>query len=233
VKSIRIFLASSNELEGDRQAFGKFLYEKSKYWKDDRDIFLEMNNWEDFIDAMSETRLQDEYNKTIEESDIFVLLCWTKLGMYTNEEFEVARKHFQQAGKPLIYTYIKKEPHTQPHDPSLDTFKQRLKDLGHFPTEYENTEALLLHFSGQLDKLYRLKVSGVSPAETNKQTTKAQLFDLINKGDFFDLFEELNKFFLSNNDSLNALMAEYIDQPNNFNKSQFASRLKIFISRNW
>ena len=63
--------------------------------------------WEDFLDAVSQTRLQDEYNKAIRECDIFVMLFFTKVGQYTEEEFETAFGQFKATNKPFIFTYFK------------------------------------------------------------------------------------------------------------------------------
>ena len=62
----KIFLASSSELKDDRQQFEIFINRKNKEWVD-RGVFLELVIWEDFLDAMSQTRLQDEYNKAIKQ----------------------------------------------------------------------------------------------------------------------------------------------------------------------
>ena len=56
---------------------------------------------------MSETRLQDEYNKAIRTCDVFVSLFFTKTGRFTEEEFDVAHEQFTLAQKPLIYTFFK------------------------------------------------------------------------------------------------------------------------------
>ncbi|MEM9276584.1 MAG: hypothetical protein AAGA80_27125, partial [Cyanobacteria bacterium P01_F01_bin.143] len=84
---IKIFLASSSELKGDREQFEILIGRENKEYIR-KGIFLELVIWEDFLDAMSATRLQDEYNKTIAECDVFVSLFWTKVGQYTEEEFE-------------------------------------------------------------------------------------------------------------------------------------------------
>ncbi len=64
IKTIKIFLASSSELKEDREQFEIFINRKNKeYIK--QGIFLELVTWDDFLDAMSATRLQDEYNKAI------------------------------------------------------------------------------------------------------------------------------------------------------------------------
>jgi hypothetical protein len=102
----KIFLASSSELEDDRKEFEIFINRKNKGLRK-KGFFIELVIWEDFLDAMSQTRLQDEYNKAVKECDIFVMLFFTKVGKYTEEEFEIAFGQFKAANKPLIYTYFK------------------------------------------------------------------------------------------------------------------------------
>ena len=151
-----IFLASSSELKGDRDQFEIFINRKNKDLHD-KGAFLELVLWEDFLDAVSRTRLQDEYNKAIRECDIFIMLFFTKVGKYTEEEFEHAFKQFQASNKPFIFTYFKDaEISTSANRndlTSLWAFQDKLKALGHFQTVYKNIEGLLLHFSQQLDKL--------------------------------------------------------------------------------
>src|SRR5262245_23059486 len=99
----KIFLASSSELEEDRKEFEILINRKNKHWVD-RGVFLETVMWEDFLDVLSNTRLQDSYNRAIKECDIFVMLFCTKVGKYTEEEFEAAFGQFKVTNKPLIYT---------------------------------------------------------------------------------------------------------------------------------
>lgn len=102
----KIFLASSSELKEDRKEFEIFINRKNKDWVS-QGVFIELIMWEDFLDAVSKTRLQDEYNKAIRECDIFVMLFFTKVGRYTEEEFETAFGQFQGTRKPFIFTYFK------------------------------------------------------------------------------------------------------------------------------
>jgi len=60
MKTRKIFLASSTELKADRDQFEILINRKNKEWVA-REVFLELVIWEDFLDAMSRTRLQDEY----------------------------------------------------------------------------------------------------------------------------------------------------------------------------
>jgi formylglycine-generating enzyme required for sulfatase activity len=156
-QTIVIFLASSAELKDDREKFEQFIDRKNKILVE-RDRFIKLVIWEDFIDAMSKTRLQDEYDKAVRESDIFVMLFATKVGPYSREEFEAAFGQFQESNKPRIYTYFKTAQVTLSDIPrediqSLWDFQDRLKALGHYWTEYDNSDKLINQFNGQLEKL--------------------------------------------------------------------------------
>lgn len=146
----KIFVASSCELKADRDEFEIFVCRKNKDWVA-KGVFLELVMWEDFLDAVSQTCLQDEYNREIKKCDLFVMLFHTKVGPYTAEEFETAFGHFKATNKPFIFTYFK--DNGAPTEESVSALKNKLDALGHFYTRYENIDALKLHFTGQLDKL--------------------------------------------------------------------------------
>jgi len=152
----KIFLASSAELVDDRRQFELLINRKNKVWVE-KGVFLELVIWEDFLDAVSQTRLQDEYNRAIRDCDLFVMLFFTKVGKYTEEEFETAFGQFKATNKPFIFTYFKDAPiSTGALDEgvlSLLQFKKKLGTLGHFYTVYKNLEDLQLKFGQQLDKL--------------------------------------------------------------------------------
>jgi hypothetical protein len=157
MKTVKIFLASSSELKDDRKEFENFIGRKNKEYIN-KGVFLELVLWEDFIDAMSATRLQDEYNKAITGCDVFVGLFHTKVGKYTEEEFFKALETFKANGKLRIYTYFKDapiNPSQMKRDDflSLDNFKQKLSDLGHYPSIYANIDELKHKFGEQLIKL--------------------------------------------------------------------------------
>jgi hypothetical protein len=153
----KIFLASSSELKEDREKFEILINRKNQQWHD-RGAFLVLEAWENFLDALSKSRLQDEYNKAIKECDIFVMLFWTKVGKYTEEEFETAFGQFKDTNKPVIYTYFKDAEIStatlnQDDLESLWAFQKKLKELGHYQTPYRNVDQLTFHFYQQLDKL--------------------------------------------------------------------------------
>jgi internalin A len=157
MKTVKIFLASSEELRTDRDEFDLYFRQKNDEFQKER-LYLQIIRWENFLDAISDTRLQDEYDKKVQECDIFVSLFKTKTGKYTEEEFNVAYKSFKDTGKPRIYTFFKEAQVTTGAEHrndliSLWNFQEKLKSIGHFFTVYKNTEHLKLQFKDQLEKL--------------------------------------------------------------------------------
>ena len=154
MRKIKIFLASSNELKAEREKFEIEIYRKCKAWFN-QGIFLHLDIWEDLSARMSDTRSQDEYNKNIEGGDLFVLLAYSKVGMYTAEEFDKAFGAYKNTQKPFIFTYFKEiDGKTQP---SLQKFKDRLSALGHFYARYTDFNHLWTQFSKELDRLEKTK----------------------------------------------------------------------------
>ena len=135
----KLFLASSSELKEDRTEFEIFISRKNKDLVQ-ISTFLEIIMWEDFIDAMSQTRLQDEYNGAIRGCDIFVMLFSTKVGQYTEEEFVTAFGQFKATEKPLIYTYFKDAATSTG---SLDR-EQLKKFFGLFKTSWPDLDISIL-----------------------------------------------------------------------------------------
>ncbi|MBC8374880.1 MAG: 50S ribosome-binding GTPase [FCB group bacterium] len=158
-KHLKIFLASSAELKEEREEFEIFIHrENQQLYK--KGVFIELQLWENSIDAMSRTRLQDEYNNVVKHSDIFVSLFFTKVGMYTLEEFETAFGQFKKTGRPLVYTYFKDAPinveKITGKIQSLLDFRKKLEDLGHFRTIYKNIDDLKFQFKNQIEKILPL-----------------------------------------------------------------------------
>lgn len=156
-KDITIFIASSSELASDRDGFELFFRtENDNLIK--QGLYLRIVRWENFLDSISETRLQDEYNRKIVECDIVVCLFKTKTGRYTEEEFDVAHSSFKSKGKPQIFTFFKDSEisiATANRDDlnSMWAFQEKLQNLGHFWTTYKNIDDLKLRFKLQIEKL--------------------------------------------------------------------------------
>lgn len=153
----KIFLASSEELKNDRREFEIMITRVNPQWRQ-RDFTFDLVVWENFIDAMSKEGLQTEYDKAVQECDIFVMLFFTKVGPYTLKEFEAAFAHIETGSGPVIYTYFKNDyvltGDLDDHVKSLLEFKARLNALKHYPTYYRNAEDLKWQFSRQLELMY-------------------------------------------------------------------------------
>lgn len=150
MKKIKIFLASSNELIKERQDFERYIYRKCKTWFE-RNTFLELTIWEDLSEKMYLDGSQKEYNRIIKESDIFILLADTKVGIYTAEEFENAFGAFKETKKPFIFTYFKNSESIK--EVSINEFKEKLKSLKHYFSIYNSFDELWTKFNSELDRL--------------------------------------------------------------------------------
>ncbi|WP_373496723.1 hypothetical protein [Aquiflexum sp.] len=157
-----IFLASSFELKDDRDDFQIFISQINEDWGN-RGIQFEVRLWENFIESIASRGLQERYNEAAKSCDIFLMLFFTKVGEFTNQEFEAALDQFKKDGKPLIYTYFKE---AYISTGSIDNeiismldFKNKLRDLNHYVSVYTSVEDLKWKFNKQLEKIYGNKYS--------------------------------------------------------------------------
>lgn len=194
MKTIKIFLASSSELAHERAEFIKYIqHRNSVFQESSRNLFLDLKIWEHFIDAISKTGLQSEYNKTIENCDIFVMMFFTKVGKYTLEEFDTAFGKFKESGKPQIFVYFKNASVNigeikRSEINSMWDFKDKLEVLKHYKTDFITNSDLEMHFTNQLDRLFpqetipgmfsKIEKSILSTLEDNKSISIDELSDL-------------------------------------------------------
>jgi|GEM_PF-2529471 len=174
--TIKIFLAASSELANDRRQFEMFISRENQALVK-RDIFLELVLWEDFIESMSRTRLQDEYNNAISRSDIFIMLFGSKVGKYALQEFETASSEYKKSGRPYTYIYFKDEPinvNTFGEEDflNLQTFKETLKASGHFFTTYTSIDDLKYKFRVQLDRLLDYFIANAQETKPEQKGTE-------------------------------------------------------------
>lgn len=187
MKKITIFLASSNELLPERENFEIEIYRKSKTWSE-KDIILHLDIWEDMSGKMSQTSSQDEYNKRVKSSDLFVILVYTKLGMYTEAEFNNAYEHFKANNKPFIYTYFKESE--EPVNDTVPKFKEKLSKEGHFHTPFKDSNHLWNLFNKELDRLetsdFKKHVGLESSSKNMVKNTNLEIEGQIKIGDVGD-----------------------------------------------
>ena len=150
MKTIKIFLASSEELEDDRNAFGNLVRRLNKTYEK-RGIHLELFEWEDYDAAYNDRRKQDEYNDEVRASDMFLAVFHRVAGKFTIEEFDVATEEFRKKGIPKSYVYCKDLKDGDVESEELKEFKKRLfEEMGHYWSRYANRDTMQLHFVMQL-----------------------------------------------------------------------------------
>ena len=150
MKTIKIFLASSEELDYDRMAFGNLVRRLDDMYEK-RGIRIKLFEWEDYDSAYNDKRKQDEYNEYVKQSDIFLALFHKKAGQFTIEEFDKASEQFKATASPKVYTYCKDLKPGEEESPELKEFKERLfNEMGHYWCRYDNRESLQFQFVMQL-----------------------------------------------------------------------------------
>ncbi len=176
MKEMRIFLASSNELKDERELFEINIYRKCQEWFTQKRIFLYLDIWENMSAKMSQTHSQDEYNKSVRNADIVVVLAHSKVGKYTRSEFENALSSFKSTNKPFVFVYFKTNPSDTVSNEddlkSLTDFKDLLEKRGYFYPWFEDFNDLWKQFNRELDRLEGTDFTEIIREKTsNEQNT--------------------------------------------------------------
>ena len=163
-KTIKIFVASSEELKEERKMLAE-LANSLNSALEMMGIHVIMEEWENLDSSMGVKHKQEEYNDKLRECDMCIALFWTKLGKFTQMEFNTAVEEIN-AGKKLckIYVYFKDSDHITPE---LKEFQDSFESAySHFCGRFSNSDMLkadfLLQFMiCQSDKLQSLKIAEV------------------------------------------------------------------------
>lgn len=105
-----MFVASSiNDFHNERMEIGALVQQlNSRFVRQGE--YLKLNMCEDMPDAIADekNRKQEEYNRAIRRSKLFILLADRNVGEYTMEELGVAAAQYEKKGYPYICVFIKK-----------------------------------------------------------------------------------------------------------------------------
>lgn len=146
-KTIKIFIASSiveDEAIYDRLIIENFIYRLSNDFEEQYDIKIKPILCENLDDAYSTARKQEEYNEEIRKSELCFFIFFTKAGQYTQEEFEVSRKAFEESGKPKIYTYFKNIKDGEGEQSLYDFMKKLDEVFGHYYGSFDHVDTIKL-----------------------------------------------------------------------------------------
>ena len=145
MKKIYIFLASSIvELQNERAQIENFIRKISDDFEEHYNVKIQPILCENLEDAYSTIGKQNEYNEKIRNSDFCFFIFFTKAGEYTQGEFDVARKKFEETGKPKIYTFFKIVEDGLAEQSLYDFMEKLEKNFGHYPGRFEHIDTVKL-----------------------------------------------------------------------------------------
>ena len=153
IRTIKIFLASSEELADERIRFGDFIRTLDDTYEQ-RGFRIKLIKWEDLPKGYDGRPTQETYNEYVRQCDLFVSLFYTKAGEFTLKEYNVAKQTQCELGKPTIYVFLRVLDKGEKEDKTLTDFKQNvLGTVKHYWTNYESSDALQLKFVMDLLKV--------------------------------------------------------------------------------
>ena len=154
MKTITVFLASSNELNYDRNSFHALIAKLDDIYEP-RGIRIKCRRWEDFPAYCTGERTQDVYNKTVRSCDMCICMFHKEAGQYTSEEFEQALDEYRtNHSHPKTFVYIRALVEGEVETDELKAFKDQLfKSIGHYWCNYACDDSMNLHFVMQLERL--------------------------------------------------------------------------------
>ena len=154
MKTITVFLASSNELNYDRNSFQALIAKLDDIYEP-RGIRIKCRRWEDFPAYCTGERTQDIYNKTVRSCDMCICMFHKEAGQYTIEEFNQALDEYKtNHSHPKTFVYIRALVEGEVETDELKAFKDQLfKSIGHYWCNYACDDSMNLHFVMQLERL--------------------------------------------------------------------------------
>jgi tetratricopeptide (TPR) repeat protein len=219
-RKINIFLGSSIlEFEKERILIENFIRNISDKFEEHYDIKLQPLLCENFDDAVSVVRKQEEYNQKVKNSEFCFFIFFTKAGQFTKEEFDVAMAQFKETGKPKIYTYFKVIEEGAGEE-SLYAFMDELdKTLGHYYGTFEHVDTVKLRI------LLSLKLEEMDFLEIKTEGGKCvvdgkEVMDLKNVTEFVN-----NKELARLHEELKGIETEYFTLKADFEKDQNDQKL--------
>lgn len=221
MKTIKVFLASGKEMKHDRNAFGNLIRKLDEIYEK-RGTRIRLFEWEDVDSAYNGGRKQDEYNEHLRASDMFLALFHTYAGIFTQEEFNIAKDEREEKGTPKPYVYCRDLQEGEEEDQTLKDFKKYLfEKLKYFFCSYNSEECLNLQFVMQL-QLFENTMQNEVKAENNDVT-----FCGIKIAEMDNLqFVAQNMDYLKLRDEINELKGEIEDLHEKLEKSPDDKSLK-------
>jgi len=160
---IKVFLASSSELDLERAHIGDFFNDINSLLAD-TNVRVRLLKWENFNSAFTGERKQSEYDQQVKKADVFIALFRSVAGKYTLEEVDVAKAAYTLDKRPEeLYCFIQ------------DCQEKRMFDVDELKAQLGadfviDTFASIIDLKLKLIKILspRFSALGVSVTETEK-----------------------------------------------------------------
>lgn len=195
MKTIKIFLASSEELKQDRLEIAD-LVENLNIKLNKIDFNIQLVKWEYLDSSMGIKHKQEEYNDKLKTCELCIVLYWTKFGMYTKQELDTAYNRLCAGDNPKkLYVYFKDSAElTDELRVFRDSFPQQ---YGHFYCSYSNVDTLKADFLLQFMEYQSTAIANTGIVEVKNGKV------IINGKEYVSL---QNVPFAGNNEEYNLLL---------------------------
>jgi len=175
METVKIFLASSRELEAERDAVFKYKEEVGKNYPH---LKLEIVEWEIDVPkgSLDVPRIQDAINPLLKECKIAYVLFYSKAGEFTVEELNLA-----QECCPKTFVYFKTGFSTtdrqknKEYDQVLEIREQLEKANRLLFTDYDGETAFKLHFKEDLNNHLHQTYPASDSSSRKSGTTKSKI----------------------------------------------------------
>ena len=149
MKTIKVFIASSEELRLERLEFTDMIQHLNRILKP-RGVEIEPVKWEYLDASMGPLHKQEEYNRELKTCELCLVLYWTRFGDYTKSEFDTAYSELCAGRNPQkLYVYFKDADEITSE---LRAFKESFDTrYGHFFCRFENVDTMKLNFLLQFE----------------------------------------------------------------------------------
>ena len=168
VREIKVFLASSKETFDERVLFGDFVSGLNNMFSSVNIQFL-LHKWEYFSSDIAPKDKQEEYNDTVRESEISIVLFWRRIGWFTQRELNAALEAQKANPKTKrVFVYLKaidEQTEISPEDlRKLNDFKDHFYDrCQNWPTVIHNNDEFKLSVLQNLIIYLNEGGAGISP----------------------------------------------------------------------
>jgi len=189
--SIKIFLASSAELNVERKEIDKFISEENKKYQK-KNIYFDLVMWEKQNRSFNDARKSNDNIQAMLKCDAVIVLFEKKIGKFTKEEFFKAYENLNQRNKPFFLFVFFKNVGIN------DMKKDEIKEIINFKSIIEHQEQYYQAFK-DMDDLKSIlqtqlkQIADLHPDSIIKQLLNKNYDILIQKAIPFHIIYQVEK----------------------------------------